>query len=237
MRHHRTLTPVAIGMVVLGALLVGFWAGQLWSARPVTAAQATPQPATNTPGTVASPVSAFAATATRVAEELELDFLRAQASQTPPPVVCTPPPVTPTVTPTPTVLVTLVPPVASGQPRSYRDDWTVTVTGLSLVPSFAGQTAEGTFAKVDLTITNDTEAARVFPYGDLVLRDAQGRAFLPDPVVAAQNEAGFFSVFPPSLPTPGFVIFDIAADAGETFVLESTTDPTFRVEVSQARSG
>ncbi len=238
MRSHWMMAPVVMAMAVLGALLIGFWAGQVWSARPAMAAQTTaPTETMATPGTAASPVSAFAATATRVAEEIELEFLRAQASQTPAPVFCTPPPETPTAIPTPTVEATPVPPVASGQPLPYGEDWTVTVTGLSLLPAFAGQTAEGAFAKVDLTIINNEEAAQAFPYSDLVLRDAQGRAFLPDPIVATQNEAGFYAVFPPSLPTPRFVVFDVAADAEGPFVLESTTDPTFRVEVSQERSG
>ena len=36
---------------------------------------------------------------------------------------------------------------------------------------------------------------------------------------------------PPSLPTNGFVIFDVATDAVGPFILESTADPAFRVVI------
>ncbi len=210
--------------VALGALLVGFLAGQAWLGGRVSAQTSTP--------------NSDDATATRESELEELERLRAQVAGTPMAVVCTPAP-TATVTPepSPTATPTPVPPVAAGQPLPYTDDWTVTVSGVSLMPTFADLTATGSFARVDLVITNDGTRRRRFPYGDLVLLDNQGRTFEPDPVVAGRNEAGFLAGFPPSVPTPGFVIFSVAADAEGPFVLASTEDPTFRVEISQERSG
>nr|MDQ3044206.1 hypothetical protein [Chloroflexota bacterium] len=83
---------------------------------------------------------------------------------------CEPPPSpTATVEPTPAPTATLVPPLAAGEPVPYAGDWTVTVVGISLMPSFSDLTATGRFAKVDLTIVNGGRTGRVFPYGDLVL--------------------------------------------------------------------
>jgi hypothetical protein len=177
------------------------------------------------------------AQATQTAEHTELDRLRTQVAQTPSPAVCAPPPTsTPTPSSTPTVVPTLVPPVAEGQPLPYAGNWTVAVDDVSLLPNFADLTPQGIYAKVSLTITNNSSVAHAFPYGDLDLRDVQGRTFVTPVEVKTLNEAGWFSPFPPNLPTEGFIIFDIATDATGPFILESTKDPTFRVQIElQAR--
>ena len=107
----------------------------------------------------------------------------------------------------------------------------VTNAGINMMPTFDQFTAEGIYAQVHVEIVNNTAVQRAFPFEELVLRDEQGRVFAPDSQVPTVNQAGWFSPFPPSLPTPGFVVFDIATDAEGPFILESTTDPTFRVLV------
>jgi hypothetical protein len=175
------------------------------------------------------------ATATRMAELDELDELRTRVAQ---PLVCTPAATsTPAPTATPLPTATLVPPVAAGQPMTYAGDWTVTVQIISLVPTFDILTADGTYAIVRLTLVNGTAAPRVFPYEELVLRDEHGNVYLPDSQARAVNAAGWFSVVPPSTPTDGMVIFDIQTDAHGPFILESSVDPTFRVEVEEEIRG
>jgi len=170
-----------------------------------------------------------AATATRQAELTELSDLRTQVAKGS---VCTPAATaTATATPTP------VPPVTAGAPMPYGDDWTVTVRDVSLLPTFGNSTAKGIYVQVNITAVNDTATPQRFPYDDLVLRDANGRVFLPAFDVKVQNEGKYFMVYPPSVPTDAFVVFDAPADAKGPFILESTVDPTFRVIVEEAARG
>lgn len=142
----------------------------------------------------------------------------------------------PTSTPSPTPTATLVPPAAAATPMAYAGGWTVNVLDISLLTNFAGLAPTGVFVKVSLSITNDQAAPRAFPYDQLVLLDAKGRPFVTPLQVKTSNEAGWYAPFPPSLPTNGFVIFDIAADSAGPFILQSTADPTFRVQIAvQAR--
>ncbi len=215
-------------LVALGALVVGFLAGQAWLGGPASAQTATVVPSE--------------ATATREAELAELERLRTQVAQTPPAVVCTPAPTaTATPTPAPTATPTSVPPVAAGEPVPYGDDWTVTVTGLGLSPNIGDQVATGVFATVELTVRNEGTQTAAFPFDQLVLLDSAGRTFQVSVTgsVAARlrGPAGWGTPFDPGIPADAVVVFDVAAASEGPFVLESTTDPTFRVEVSQERSG
>ena len=227
-RIKQVLTGPTI-WVALAALFVGFLAGQTRLGGPASAQYETPSPAD--------------ATATREAEVEELERLRAQVSGSPVPAVCTPAPTaTTTPTPAPTATPTPVPPVAAGEPVPYADDWMVTVTGLGLQPTIRTQTATGVFAAVELTIVNEGTAQRPFPLDEFVLVDSAGRTFTPS--VAASVDAalaagvgGWNALVAPGIPTDAVVVFDVAEDAGEAFILQSTEDPTFRVEVSRARSG
>ncbi len=215
--------------VVLAALCVGFLIGQAHSNGSASAQDETPSPAD--------------ATATREAELEELERLRAQVAGSPVALVCTPAPTaTSTPTPEPTATPTPVPPVAAGEPVPYADDWTVTVTGLGLRPTIRTQTATGVFAAVELTIVNEGTAQRPIPLGELVLVDNEGRTFPPS--VAATVDAalergigGWNALLAPGISTDAVVVFDVAPGAEGPFILQSTEDPTFRVEVSQERSG
>jgi hypothetical protein len=169
------------------------------------------------------------ATATRAAELAELSDLRTQIASG---LVCTP-----AATATATATPTRVPPVAAGSPLPYGEDWTVTVKDVTLRPTFGSSTAKGIYVQVNITAVNNTAKPQGFPYDDLVLRDTSGRAFLPALDVKVQNEGEYYMVYPPSIPTDGFIVFDAPADAKGPFILESTTDPTFRVIVEEAARG
>jgi hypothetical protein len=167
-----------------------------------------------------------AATATRTAELGELADLRTQVAHLSAAADCLP-----TEAATPGATPTLVPPAGMHEPVPYGADWTISANTVTMRPTFGIFTATGIYAQVILTITNNTSAARPFPYEELVLRDEQGRIFIPDMNVRNLNEAGWYSPFPPNLPTGGFIVFDVAADAQGPFVLESTANPTFRIQV------
>jgi hypothetical protein len=163
------------------------------------------------------------ATATRAAELEELDRLRTQVAE---PVICTPAP-----SPTATLSPTPVPPAPMGEELSYAGDWTVVVTGLAPAPSGGGE-AKGRFVQVSLTATNTAGGKRRFPFSDLRLVDAQGRTFMPSAAATSKLYGAAVAIpVDPWLPADFVIVFDVAVDAGPAFVLESATDPTFRVAV------
>jgi hypothetical protein len=168
----------------------------------------------------------MAATATRDAELDELSDLRTQVARLSGTADCGP-----SNAATPGATPTLVPPAEMHEPVAYGGNWTVSANTVTMRPTFGIFTATGVYAQVSLTITNNTSSAQSFPYEELVLRDEHGRIFIPAQNVRNLNEAGWYSPFPPNLPTDGFIVFDVATDAKGPFVLESTVDPTFRVQV------
>jgi hypothetical protein len=159
------------------------------------------------------------ATATRAAELIELSDLRTQVAGG---LNCTPG-ATGAATATP------VPPVAAGAPMPYGDDWTVTVVDISMMPTVRDVKAPGQFAKVSIIAVNNTSDDERFPYDTLLLRDATGRVFRTSQSANGQDIANWYARFPPSVAQGGYVYFDVAIDAKGPFILESTTDPTFRV--------
>jgi hypothetical protein len=166
------------------------------------------------------------ATATRQAELDELNQLRTQVAQT---VVCVQP--TATETPLPTATPTPVPPVAMGQPLTYAGDWTVVVTGVVVAPS-AGSTPNGKLIQVNVTVTNNGDSGRKFPFDHWHLVDAGGRVFtIADTATTQLYGPSWYLGIDPSVPADFHIVFDVAADAGSAFVLESDDDPTFRVAV------
>lgn len=169
------------------------------------------------------------ATATRAAELRELDDLRTKVAQ---PVICTPAPSpTPTLTPTPEPTATPVPPAPMGQELTYAGNWTVVVNGFTAAPG--GKVAPGNkLVQVHVTVTNRGAEPRRFLFDDWRLVDAQGRVFLLS--VTATSDLygpGFVANLPPNLAQELTLVFEVTADAGPGFILESTADPTFRVAV------
>ncbi|MBA2278176.1 MAG: hypothetical protein H0W06_10480 [Chloroflexia bacterium] len=135
--------------------------------------------------------------------------------------------------------VPLASPVAAGQPVAYGDGWTVAATSVTTMPNIKDNQPQGVFAAVFLTITNNMATARYFPYEDLVLFDDQGRPFLSASFITNQFDGsrGIHYGFPPSLPTDTAIVFDVATDVGTNFVLASSSDPTFRLQVNMELRG
>jgi hypothetical protein len=197
--------------LIVSALVLGFFVGRVASDGPGASAAA----------------SEPDATATRSAEVAELDALRTQVAQQPS--AC---PETPVVTPT------LVPAGEMDQPYSYTDAWTVIVHDAQPVTAPAEVKPNGALLRVNLTLANNGSKRELFPFLDLVLVDSQNRTFLvslggSNAIIGA--DWNFF--IDPSIPVDKSVIFDVATDAGTSFVLQSTSEPTFRVNVEVVQRG
>lgn len=155
----------------------------------------------------------------------------ATQSQATPAVACLP---SPAASP-----VALATPAVTGESLSYGDGWTIEVTDATKLPAIRDYAAEGVFVAVALRITNDTASGRFFPFDQLILLDEQERPFIVNGFITNQyaNSAGIHHTFPPSLPTGTAVVFDVREDVGDSFVLQSTADPTFRVRIDLALRG
>jgi hypothetical protein len=215
----RSTTP----WIALGALLLGYVLGAAGSfdrAGAVGARQATNQ---------ASPAGSDAAATSEVGQ------LQTRVAELPTAAVCTPAPrATATPVPSPTATPTAVPPAAAGEAVTYGDGWTITITSLYLTPTIGAHTADGIFALVGMTITNDGREERSFRFADLRLQDAAGRVFRPAGVFTGTY---WTSRFAPGMPTDATIAFDVAVDTGEWFIVQSEADPTFRVQVAPSRLG
>ena len=169
------------------------------------------------------------ATVTREAELKELEHLRKQVAQ------ATPCAQTPTPSPTPTP----APPAVQGQAVPYGENWTIKVTGATNATNIVDSVPKGIYLLVNLTITNNETTGRFLKYDDFRLRDEQGRVFVSELFVSSRvvidHPINF--KFDPNLPTETVVVFDVALDAGQSFILESTADPTFREQVDLEMRG
>jgi hypothetical protein len=181
------------------------------------------------------------ATATRRAELTELAELRTEVAVLKTQVAQIPPTPTATATPSPTPTPTLVPPAPLNQALPYQDDWTVTVIAVTKTTTVTGYnqsaTAEGVYIVVNLTATNNTRDGQRFPFRDLILVDDRGRVFelaLYESIMVSGN---WSAAFPPSIPTDTAIVFDVTPDIGDRFILESRTDPTFRVQLEVVLRG
>ena len=198
--------------LIVSALLLGFIAGRMIGPNPhVNAAATEPD-----------------ATATRAAELAELEQLRTQVAAQ----------ATACADDQPSPTPTQVPAGEMGHEYPYRDSWTVVV--IEAVPVSGTDTVKpnGAFLQVDLTLTNTGRENEIFPFYELVLVDSQQRSYAVSPDASRDLIAPDWDFFvEPSQPTAKSVIFDIAPDAGTTFVLESTTNPAFRVNVAIVQRG
>jgi hypothetical protein len=206
-------TKPLIAWLIVSALVAGFFFGRIADAGPAASAAATEPDAT----------------ATRTAELAELEALQTQVAQASTPCAA---PTQPVATPTE------VPAGEMGQEYPYAGGWTVVVKDVIPVRATADAKPQGMFLQVNFTLTNNNSSAMTFPFRDLVLVDSGNRSF-----VLSQNGStlilgpSWYLGIDPSLPTDQAVIFDVAPDAGTSFVLESTADPTFRVNVQIIQRG
>lgn len=166
-------------------------------------------------------------TATREAELRELEELRTKVAQ---PATCVPPPTATAVPPTSTA--TQVPLASMGTPVPFYEIWTVTVLGIAPAISPPDLSPAGQFMRVNMTVSHSANTPKLLPITDFVLTDSAGRF---SAVAIATNQAilgGTWALATaPGVVENRSVIFDVAADAGDTFILESPGDPTFRVGI------
>ena len=174
------------------------------------------------------------ATATRQAELEELRALQTQVAE---PIQCTPAPTeppAPTETPIPpTPTATVVPATASGEPTPYGEEWIVTVLGIAHVPAAGEHLPEGQFIRVNVTIQNLTNDALAPPFTDWMLVTTRGQAYDVD--LLASNDiagVGWGLNVGAGETADRALVFDVPADAGTSFVLESRREPSFRVSVA-----
>ena len=170
------------------------------------------------------------ATATREAELEELHALQTQVAQ---PLVCTP---APTSTPSPTA--TPVPPSQTGMPVAYGAIWTITVLGISPAMTPPDSKVTGKLMQVNLTASHNAPVGQLPPLTELRLVDSSGRFSVAN---TALNQAAFGVGWGLKI-SPGVtenlsVVFDVAADAGDSFILESNADPMFRVAMTVEQRG
>jgi hypothetical protein len=168
-------------------------------------------------------------TATREAELAELHALQTEVAR---PQECTP------AVPTPTPTATLVPLSQTGEPLAYGEAWTVTVLGINpaIIPD--GSQPTGKFMQVNLELSHSAREAQIFPYADLILTDSTGKfSLVSQGASRAFQGNSWLSAIVPGTTELRSMIFDVAADAGDSFILESNADPTFRVAMTVEQRG
>jgi hypothetical protein len=173
------------------------------------------------------------ATATREAELKELDDLRTQVANPP---VCTPAPTETGISATATA--TEVPLAQTGVPLPYLDIWTITVLGIAPTPGSPEAQPQGQFMQVNLTVSHSSRKPETLLLPRFVLADGSGRFSSIDIAVNQKIFGPFWGLSLESGVTENrSMIFDVAADAGSSFILESNADPTFRVALTVEQRG
>jgi hypothetical protein len=211
-RNHGIATRSLFAWFIASALVLGLMLGWVARAEPVASA--------NTAGADA--------TATRSAELAELNQLRTQVAEQ----------ATACATAQPSPTPTQGPAGEMGQEHQYGDIWTVVVVDAVPVPGTDTVKPKGMFMEVHLILTHHEPINKAFPFHELVLVDSQDR-----PYTVAANESreliapGWDAYTEPSQPTARTILFDVAPDAGTSFVLESTMNPAFRVKVEIVQRG
>ena len=170
------------------------------------------------------------ATATRAAELEELHALQTQVAQ---PKVCTPaPPNTPAPTPT------QVPPAQTGVPLPYNGDWTITVLGIAPTIAPNDFRPTGKLMQVNLTASHRAATPRFPALNDFRLVDSNGRFSVPDLTLnQALFGANWGLAVQVGVTENISIAFDVAIDAGDSYILESNADPTFRVAMTVEQRG
>jgi hypothetical protein len=173
------------------------------------------------------------ATATRAAELQEINDLRAEVAELKAcTLAATQTAVSVTATPT------QVPPLETGVPVSYLGIWSITVLGISPFPTTDKVKPNGKFMQVNVTASHSSRNAELLLLTDFILTDANGRFAAVDLSI---NQSVYGSTWGLSI-APGVtemrsIVFDVAADAGDSFILESNADPMFRVAMTVEQRG
>lgn len=127
-----------------------------------------------------------------------------------------------------------------GRSRTWND-WTVTLVGAEFVPdieadSWPTETARGRFLIVRVTLVNDGNAPRDFPYLTTRATDQRHRTFTPDFDATFALHVGDPDIesddLQPGIAYPFAVVFDVAPDAtGFRLSLGEKDGPSFDLGV------
>ena len=172
-------------------------------------------------------------TATREAELRELEELRTQVANPP---TCIAPPTATEIPPTATA--TQVPLASAGVPLPYHDIWTITVLGIAPTIAPPDTRPDGQFMRVNMTVSHSASTPKSLPITDFLLTDSAGRFSAIDIAVNQALLGGKWALSTaPGVTEERAVIFDVATDAGDSFILESPGDPGFRVGLKVEQRG
>jgi hypothetical protein len=184
------------------------------------------------PGNQAVIAATSDATATREAELAELHALQTEVAK---PRVCTP---AATETPAPTSTATRVPISPTGLPLPYGKLWTIVVLGISPAPISTDLAPSGKFMQITLSVSHSSRTSEYLEVADFLLTDDAGRFSVPLPLSnPLMIDLGWQYELDPGVTRGRAIIFDVAADAGDSFILESNADPTFRVGMTIEQRG
>jgi hypothetical protein len=172
-------------------------------------------------------------TATREAELKDLDDLRTQVANPP---TCAAPPTATAVPPTATP--TQVPLASTGVPLSFHDIWTITVLGIAPTVAPPETRPAGQFMRVNMTVSHSASTPKLLPITDFLLTDSAGRFSAIDIGVNQGLLGGTWALATvPGVTEDRAIVFDVATDAGDRFILESPGDPGFRVQLTVEQRG
>ena len=166
------------------------------------------------------------ATATRQAELDELHALQTQVAE---PLVCSP---------VPTATATQVPLATTGELLPYLDIWSITVLGIAPAVAPNDLRPDGKFMQLNLTAAHSASTPQLLALTKFVLTDSDGVFAVPGISVNQKFFGpGWALHIQPGVTENLSVIFDVAAAAGDSFILESNADPTFRVGMTVEQRG
>jgi hypothetical protein len=169
------------------------------------------------------------ATATRQAELEELHALQTQVAE---PLVCTP--VAAAVPPT----ATQVPLASTGVLLPYLDIWVISILGIAPALAPNDLRPNGKFMQLNLTAAHSASTPQLLALTKFVLMDSGGAFAVPEISVNQKFfGTGWGLHIQPGVTENLSVVFDVAADAGDSFILESNADPTFRVGMTIEQRG
>lgn len=173
------------------------------------------------------------ATATREKELAELSGLRTQVANS---AVCTPAPTetAPLAIATPTE----VPLAPTGVPIAYLDIWTLTFLGIAPTPGSDEVHPAGQFMRINLTVAHSSRSAPFLGVSDFILINSKGAIS----VINLTTNRLLLGYEWAARTQPGntearALIFDVPVDSGDSFTLESSEDPTFRVALRVEQRG
>jgi hypothetical protein len=125
-----------------------------------------------------------------------------------------------------------------GTPLPYLSIWTVTVLSINPFPFSDQVTPEGKFMRVNMLAAHSSPKPETLLLPLFVLRDDRGR--IASPNISTNQKifgADWSLTVSPAVAENRDMVFDVAKDAGDSFILESNADPTFRVAMTVEQRG